>query len=47
MRVGNNAPILQVKLNMDDLKEIVQIGMYTVRAPSASGRLVLDDGPPH
>ena len=28
-----------------DIKEIVQIGMYTVRAPAASGRLVLDDEP--
>ena len=28
-----------------DAKEIVQVGMYTVRAPAASGRLIVDDGP--
>ncbi len=27
------------------MKEIVQIGMHTIRAPAPSGRLVLDDGP--
>ncbi|MBI2839367.1 MAG: hypothetical protein HYX75_13710 [Acidobacteria bacterium] len=28
-----------------DTKEIVQLGMCTVRAPAASGRLIVDDGP--
>ena len=30
---------------ISDMKEIVQIGMYTVRSPASSGRLVLGDGP--